>query len=137
PDGPGDLDGPDGGIGPDGIGPATAALQPTLVPHCPDPTTDQPEWTTEVVAVADLEITKEAPPFVTLGDEFDYRITVVNHGPSTATDVVVVDTLPAGMTYIRDSVGAINDGSGTLTWELGDMAAGEERVIILTVDTEV
>src|SRR5690606_37771827 len=77
------------------------------------------------------------PPFVTLGDEFDYRITVVNHGPSTATDVVVVDTLPAGMTYIRDSVGAINDGSGTLTWELGDMAAGEERVIILTVDTEV
>ncbi len=44
----------------------------------------------------DLQIEKEAiPEEVIAGLPFDYEITVTNFGPSTATDVVMLDVLPA------------------------------------------
>ncbi len=49
---------------------------------------------------ADLSITKtHDPQAVRIGDPLDFTITVHNGGPSVATGVKVVDTIPAGLTY--------------------------------------
>ncbi|HEU5239565.1 MAG TPA: SBBP repeat-containing protein, partial [Pyrinomonadaceae bacterium] len=52
-------------------------------------------------AAANLALTKTASPNpgVTLAN-LTYRITVTNNGPSPATNVVVTDNLPAGITFI-------------------------------------
>jgi len=49
---------------------------------------------------ADLLISKSAPEAVTAGDTIEYSIFVSNPGPSTANNVTVTDTLPAGTTFL-------------------------------------
>ena len=50
---------------------------------------------------ADLAITKVAPASASAyaGENSVYRLTVVNNGPGTATNVTVTDALPPGLTY--------------------------------------
>jgi uncharacterized repeat protein (TIGR01451 family) len=56
-----------------------------------DDNSDEEE--TDVITRADLEITKESSPDpVIAGEELTYTITVTNHGPSDAQDVVVTET---------------------------------------------
>ncbi len=88
-------------------------------------------WATRVGAFrfptcnqADLSITKvDSPDPVTAGGLLTYSITVTNNGPSQATDVVVSDSLPAGVTYISNT-GGCTFANPTLTCNLGDMAPG-------------
>jgi uncharacterized repeat protein (TIGR01451 family) len=49
-------------------------------------------------AQADLAVTKTADPTAIAGQRFFSHIMVVNNGPQAASTVVVVDTLPAGLT---------------------------------------
>jgi uncharacterized repeat protein (TIGR01451 family) len=80
---------------------------------------------TVVTALADLEIDKiGTPDKVVAGEQVKYTVTVTNHGPSDAVDVVVVDTLPAGVTYEVDTDSCVEGPAGTLTCSLGDMPAG-------------
>ena len=59
---------------------------------------------TTVNAVANLSITKTAfPDPVTAGGILTYTVTVSNAGPSSASNVIVSDTLPAGTAYIGAS----------------------------------
>ncbi|HEY7561143.1 MAG TPA: tandem-95 repeat protein, partial [Gaiellaceae bacterium] len=52
----------------------------------------------EVAAAANLSVAKDdSPDPVTIGEELTYTLTVDNFGPSAAEDVVVTDTLPAGV----------------------------------------
>ena len=53
-----------------------------------------------------------------------YAIVVTNTGPSDAQDVVVTDTLPAGVTYHSDTGGCTANGN-VLTCPLGVLAAGD------------
>jgi len=54
---------------------------------------------------ADLEVTKSASPDPAIaGQQITYTIDVTNHGPLNATEVVVVDMLPDGITYLADNV---------------------------------
>ncbi|MCB0035441.1 MAG: DUF11 domain-containing protein, partial [Anaerolineales bacterium] len=54
---------------------------------------------TTVVRLANLAITKEDSPDPVLpGATLTYTITVLNNGPYTATNVIVTDTLPSGLT---------------------------------------
>ena len=50
-----------------------------------------------VQAEADLAVAKSHNGPIRIGDEFDFSLDVSNAGPSAARDVVVVDTLPAGL----------------------------------------
>ena len=70
---------------------------------------------------AELSIAKTASPNpVVAGEQLDYTISVTNNGPGSATDVVVTDVLPAGVTYLANSDSCVNN-SGTLTCSLGTL----------------
>lgn len=71
--------------------------------------------TTQVVAVADVAVTKTGPTTANLGSLVTYAITVRNHGPGTASGVVVTDTLPVGLTFVGASGGATATG-GVVRW---------------------
>ena len=71
----------------------------------------------------------ETDGLVEPGDIIEYQLTVsVNVG--SATNVVVTDTMPDGLTYVDGSgVPAPDDQTGqTLTWNLGTLAAGSYTI---------
>ncbi|MBK6796881.1 MAG: DUF11 domain-containing protein [Acidobacteria bacterium] len=55
---------------------------------------------TTVQAMSDLSITKSGPPTVALGGNLTYTINFSNAGPSNAAGVMIVDTLPKGLTVV-------------------------------------
>ncbi len=60
------------------------------------------------------------------GDTLTYTIQDIGHAKSDLlTSVTVVDTIPAGATYVADSdTPEATEGSGILTWNLGSNTAG-------------
>ncbi|MFE0421414.1 hypothetical protein [Streptomyces sp. NPDC058953] len=73
---------------------------------------DSASTTTNVTALADVSVTKEGVGSgpVTPGQTFDYRITASNAGPSATTNVVITDTLPAGLTFVSSPDGCTASG---------------------------
>jgi uncharacterized repeat protein (TIGR01451 family) len=66
------------------------------------------------------------------GSQVRYTINVSNTGVGPAQNVVVTDTLPAGLIFV-DSVPPPNAGSaGTLTWRLGTIPRPGKVTIRLT-----
>ena len=95
---------------------------------------------TTVEAVADVRLTKTALDTAPLaGTSFAFTIDVVNGGPSVATDVAVVDSLPAGLSYVSDTGGCVEAPADTLTCNLGDLAPGASTSfnVVVAVDASV
>ncbi len=94
------------------------------------------ENTTIVTKYADLEIIK-SPSFslVNTGDNFTYTLTVTNQGPHDATGVSVSDVLPTGVTppSFTQSTGSVNQSSGNVTWDIGNLAAGASATLSINV----
>jgi uncharacterized repeat protein (TIGR01451 family) len=85
-----------------------------------------------VVPAADLEVTKkDAPDPLMVGETLTYTITVVNRGPSTATGVVLTDTLPAGVDLGDYSPACSGTGPVTCTW--GSLAQGAVETVTIVV----
>jgi len=60
----------------------------------------------------------------------------VNYGPGTATNLVVSDLLPAGVSYVSSfpSLGVVTtNGAGLVTWTIGSMAKDASATLALTV----
>ena len=79
---------------------ATVHPGTTLDPDADDPggNNTSTDSAVPVGPQADLSITKQHDPVtVRVGDPLTFTLTVANHGPSTAHDVRVVDTMPAGL----------------------------------------
>ena len=93
--------------------------------------TDSAEATTTVVQPV-LALTKSGPATALLNANFDYTITVTNNGDGAATGATVVDTLPAGLTYVSSEPAGTASGS-TVTWNVGDLAPDASETITLTV----
>jgi uncharacterized repeat protein (TIGR01451 family)/CSLREA domain-containing protein len=74
------------------------------------------------VIIADLSLQGTAPGSVTLGQNVTYTLTVANAGPSGATGVKLIDTLPAGVHFIS-ATGGMTPVNGVLTFHLGSLAA--------------
>lgn len=55
---------------------------------------------TAIVPSADLNVTKIGPSVVNAGSNATYTVTVVNDGPSVATNIVLTDTIPANSTFV-------------------------------------
>ncbi|MBK8294230.1 MAG: DUF11 domain-containing protein [Solirubrobacterales bacterium] len=78
--------------------------------------------------IADLVLTKTAPAMVESNEVFDYGITVKNKGPNTATDVVINDPLPAGLTFVSSA-----DCSSAAVCNLGTIASGASKSVTIKV----
>lgn len=65
-----------------------------------DPTPTNPSDSSPVAYSADLEVklSHQSETYHS-GDTVKYTYTVINHGPSTAKDVVLTDTLPEGLSF--------------------------------------
>ncbi len=88
------------------------------------------------IPAADLELTKRAPADpVTPGELARYTFQIANRGPSTAPDVTVRDTLPAGLTFAGDTDGACSAAGQAVTCAVGSMTPGASRE--LGVDVRV
>ncbi|MFA6392276.1 MAG: SdrD B-like domain-containing protein [Patescibacteria group bacterium] len=76
-----------------------------------------------------LQITKDASEATAdAGDTVTYTVVVTNVGSATATNVMVDDTLPAGMTFVEG-------GGTTVALVLGDIAIGQSKTT--TYDVKV
>ena len=89
------------------------------------------EATTKVLQPL-LALTKTGPDTALLNAEFDYTITVTNNGDGDATGTTVVDTLPAGLTYVSSDPTGTANGS-TITWNVGTLEPDDSSTITLTV----
>ncbi|PZR52719.1 hypothetical protein DNL40_10100, partial [Xylanimonas oleitrophica] len=83
--------------------------------------------------VADLSLVKSTEAqLVSPGDTFEYILTVRNAGPSTATDVQLVDTLPAELEYVTNDRRCVFE-EPALTCDLGSIDPGRLSIVALTV----
>ena len=84
---------------------------------------------------ADLTVTKtDSQDPVTEGNSFTYTLVVANAGPDPATNVVLTDTLPGGVTFISStsSQGSCS-GTGTVTCNLGTISSGGNATVQIVV----
>ncbi len=101
-----------------------------------DDTNDEDSVTTTVTASADLSLTKtDSPDPVYVGETLTYTLSVSNAGPSTAANLTVTDTLPAGVTYQSASgTGwSCSQASGVVTCTRAALAVGNAPDITITV----
>jgi len=101
-----------------------------------------PSLVTDVIVSTDahaadeplLQISKSASPDpVQRDDELRYTLRVSNHG-QPATELVIVDQIPAGTEYVPDSAteGGRLEGD-ELRWSILDLGAGESRTFEFSV----
>jgi uncharacterized repeat protein (TIGR01451 family) len=92
-------------------------------------------FTVSVGPSADLAVSAfVTPSTVVAGNDSTYVATVVNHGPSTATEVVFSQTIPGGTglnssTFVSSSQPGVTVTNGSITWDIGTMASGASVVI--------
>lgn len=84
------------------------------------------------IGAPDLVVVKSGPASVNAGNPVAYTLTYSNAGTINATNVVVVDRLPAGLSYSADSADGVRSGNA-ITWNLGGLNAdGVAKSILLT-----
>lgn len=91
-----------------------------------------------VLPQTDLGITKtDSPDPIRNGEDLTYTLLVTNYGPQDATGVKVVDTLPAGVTFVSASAGCV-ETAGVVNCTIGGLAFNEvkELTIVVTVNVE-
>ncbi|HEX7152053.1 MAG TPA: hypothetical protein VF618_11245, partial [Thermoanaerobaculia bacterium] len=101
----------------------------------PNSGNDSDNETTDV-ASADLSITKVAGAETAAPNStITYTLTVTNAGPSTATNVSVVDTLPAGVTFVSatGTGWTCNEAAGVVTCTMPSLAVATAPAITLVV----
>lgn len=91
------------------------------------------DWSLEIACAttADLSLTKVGTN--TGGGTGVYTLTVTNNGPDDDTNVVVTDTLPAGVAYVSDDCGGMF-AAPTFTWNVGSLANGASAVCNVSVN---
>jgi len=85
-----------------------------------------------VELIPDIDVEKTASPDSgAASTNVTFTITVENTGDLTLNTVEVVDTIPAGMSYVSDDAGGTESPEGTITWDIGSMAPGDATLIHL------
>jgi uncharacterized repeat protein (TIGR01451 family) len=95
-----------------------------------------PEVTT-VLAAADLamSLTELSDP-VPVGTNITWLVNVTNNGPSQATNVVLVDTLPASVVFVATNMpGICSETGGVVTCQIGSLGVGFSFPVIEIVGT--
>lgn len=86
-------------------------------------------------SLIDLEVTKSASLDLAIADtDLTYTIGVKNLGPSVATVVELVDTLPDGVTLVSASLpDGCDELGGVITCDVGSLSNGEQADFIFDV----
>jgi uncharacterized repeat protein (TIGR01451 family) len=118
-----------GTVSPDATGTLVNTASAQNPPGFGDPTPSSATDTDQVTPQADLSLTKTGPATVVPGNMAVYTIAVTNAGPSTATNVVVNDPTPSGLTFES------NSGACTTAFPcaLGALAPGASETITTTL----
>jgi uncharacterized repeat protein (TIGR01451 family) len=77
----------------------------------------------------------DAPDPVVAGASVAYTVTVTNNGLASAASVQVVDTLPAGTTFVSATATGGCTGTGPVTCLLGTLAIHASRTATIVVQT--
>src|SRR4029077_24643 len=93
-----------------------------------------------ISSTADLTLLATATPdSVPLGSNFTFTVTVVNVGNQGATNVVITDTLPVGVTFVSVTPSGAFQCTATLpstvTCPVGALAAGASVTATIVVTT--
>src|SRR5690606_28902846 len=72
-----------------------------------------------------------------LGESVTFTITVSNAGPDNATGVSILDALPAGLAFVSATPTIGSYSAATGIWTIGELAAGNEATLQLTVTPTV
>lgn len=95
---------------------------------------------TPAFCIKQLKISKSADrDLIVAGETIEYTLVVSNDKEEDVTGVMVEDELPTGLTYIAGSAtGATATDNGTnLTFDLGDIAAGDDVTITYQVSSNI
>ncbi|MEK6283549.1 MAG: PQQ-dependent sugar dehydrogenase [Acidobacteriota bacterium] len=85
-------------------------------------------------ASVDLSVSKAASPNPgQVATNLSYRLTVVNNGPAMATNVIVNDNLPSGVTFVSASPSQQCTGTSTVNCALGNLASGATAIVTIVV----
>ena len=105
--------------------------------YASDNDTDSVSLNDNTVADLAMSLVASQEP-VPQGTTFTYTIVVSNHGPATATSVVVTDSLPAGLTFVSATAtqGSCT-GTTNVSCNLGSLADGNSANIALVVTKTV
>ena len=137
-----------GDLAPGAAATVTVTVHPfnseTLINHVdvsssvtPDPNVANNSWnelTTVLPLTADVSISvSHVPAQPVVGEPLTYAITATNGGPSTATTVVVTDTLPSGVTFVSVSDDNCSVYGTQVTCQAGSLAPGEFRTFTVVV----
>jgi len=89
--------------------------------------------TTSSAAQSPLTVSKSASPVpAASGSDLTYTIDYGNAGDSALTGVVISDTVPWGTTFVSADRGGV-ESAGTVTWDVGNLAAGAAGRVSFTV----
>ncbi|MFF4715090.1 isopeptide-forming domain-containing fimbrial protein [Streptomyces eurythermus] len=111
---------------------ATVTYENRLGPTPQQLTATSNETDTAILPAADLNVTKSADSTtVTVGQTVTYRVSVRNTGPNTATNVTVIDALPAGLTYLSATPTTGTYDPTTGHWNLAALANGASATLTL------
>lgn len=115
---------------------ANGAINPTTEPEL---TLAELQELDDQLHVSDISITKsDSDDPAIAGEELTYTLTVANAGPNPANDVVITDTLPAGVAYVSDD-GGCDHSAGVVTCDVAEILAGDTHVvdIVVLVDADL
>ena len=119
-----------------------AALPQTNTATATSSTTDpnpgnNTDSATETPLQADLAVFKiVSDDTPNVGDTIEFAIGVANYGPDTATEVVVTDLLPAGVTFVSYQASQGTYVSGTGIWTVGTVTTADFPVLIITATVD-
>jgi uncharacterized repeat protein (TIGR01451 family) len=103
----------------------------------PDGSDDTANTSTSVAQRTDLAVTvADSPDPVAPGGTLDYRIQVVNGGPSDASGVSVSVSLSGDVTYASDAATQGSYASDTGSWSVGSLASGASATLDLSVTVD-
>jgi uncharacterized repeat protein (TIGR01451 family) len=85
---------------------------------------------TNIVSSADLSLSKSVNnPNPVQGQNVTFTLTLINAGPSNATNVAVTDLLPAGLTFVSATPSAGTYTSGTGVWSVASLTSGASATL--------
>ena len=98
----------------------------------PHPEDNRSEVTVDAQKAADIAVTKSVDnPLPNYLQDVTFTITVTNHGPDNATNVIVSDLLPAGLIFLsaNPSQGTYNPATGI--WIIGNLDNGSSVTLLI------